>query len=64
MQDITHWYNGYRFHMQAAERSYNSDMGVVHQEIYDYKRCTYPKRMLDMNIALRLRQNSRPVQHW
>ncbi|MEZ5480023.1 MAG: AAA family ATPase [Thiolinea sp.] len=51
MQDITHWYNGYRFHMQAAERMYNSDMVLYFIKNYDYKRCTYPKRMLDMNIA-------------
>jgi Predicted AAA-ATPase/PD-(D/E)XK nuclease superfamily len=44
------WYNGYLFHEDATERLYNSDMIMYFASHYE-KRQTYPRRMLDANIA-------------
>ncbi|WP_020397155.1 AAA family ATPase [Thiolinea disciformis] len=49
--DVRRWYNGYRFHLDARETIYNSDMVLYFVDRFDYKRCVYPKRMLDINIA-------------
>jgi len=49
--DVRRWYNGYRFHLDASESMYNSDMVLYFVDRFDYKRCAYPKRMLDINIA-------------
>jgi len=49
--DIRRWYNGYRFHLNAAESMYNSDMVLYFVKNFDYKRCAYPEYMLDENIA-------------
>ena len=51
MQDVAHWYNGYRFHPAALETVYNADMALYFVDRFDRKRCAYPKRMLDENIA-------------
>ncbi|WP_020396099.1 AAA family ATPase [Thiolinea disciformis] len=49
--DVRRWYNGYRFHINANEAMYNSDMVLYFVKNFEFKRCVYPKRMLDMNIA-------------
>lgn len=51
METVTGWYNGYRFHANAAETVYNANMVLYFIQNFDYKRCAYPKRMLDANIA-------------
>ena len=51
MADVTDWYNGYRFHADAAGTVYNADMVLYFLDRFDYKRCAYPKQMLDENIA-------------
>ena len=49
--DVRRWYNGYRFHLNAPESMYNSDMVLYFIKNFDYKRCAYPEYMLDENIA-------------
>ena len=51
MQDVTDWYNGYRFHPAATETVFNPDMVLYFAKNFNHKQCTYPKRMLDENIA-------------
>ena len=51
MADVTDWYNGYRFNADAAATVYNADMVLYFLKNFDYKRCAYPKQMLDENIA-------------
>ena len=51
MADIKRWYNGYRFHNEATETIYNANMVLYFLDNFDYKRCAYPKHMLDENIA-------------
>ncbi len=51
MRDVTDWYNGYRFHPTATETVFNSDMVLYFVTEFDRKRCAYPERMLDENIA-------------
>jgi hypothetical protein len=51
MNDVTDWYNGYRFHADARETVFNSDMVLYFAMEFNRERCTYPKRMLDENIA-------------
>ncbi len=51
MQDVTDWYNGYRFHPAAAETVFNSDMVLYFASEFDREQCTYPEQMLDENIA-------------
>ncbi|AGX88211.1 AAA family ATPase [Candidatus Symbiobacter mobilis] len=50
MEDVTHWYNGYRFH-RRCHTIYNSDMVLYFADNFDCKACAYPDRMLDENIA-------------
>jgi len=50
MDDVTRWYNGYRFHPEA-ETVYNPDMMLYFAQQFDRQRCAYPERMLDDNIA-------------
>ncbi|AGX88544.1 AAA family ATPase [Candidatus Symbiobacter mobilis] len=50
MEDVTRWYNGYRFH-RRCDTVYNSDMVLYFADNFDRKRCAYPDRMLDENIA-------------
>jgi len=51
MADVTDWYNGYRFHADAKETVFNSDMVLYFAKHFDRDNCNYPKRMLDENIA-------------
>ena len=51
MTDVTDWYNGYRFHPDAKETLFNSDMVLYFAKNFDSTNCTYPERMLDDNIA-------------
>ncbi len=51
MQDVTGWYNGYRFHPASVETVFNSDMVLYFVTEFDSHRCAYPERMLDENIA-------------
>ncbi|MBK8455157.1 MAG: AAA family ATPase [Thiofilum sp.] len=51
MSDVTNWYNGYRFHPQSKEAIFNSDMVLYFIQEFDKEHCTYPRRMLDDNIA-------------
>ncbi|AGX88159.1 AAA family ATPase [Candidatus Symbiobacter mobilis] len=50
MEDVTLWYNGYRFH-RRCDTVYNSDMVLYFADNFDHKACAYPDRMLDENIA-------------
>ena len=50
VDDVTRWYNGYRFHPEA-ETVYNPDMVLYFIDNVDRQRCAYPERMLDENIA-------------
>ncbi|WP_020395682.1 AAA family ATPase [Thiolinea disciformis] len=50
-QAVRDWYNGYRFHLQATDTVYNSDMVLYFIDRFNYKRCAYPENMLDENIA-------------
>jgi hypothetical protein len=51
MADVTDWYNGYRFHADAKETVFNSDMVLYFAKHFDREKCAYPERMLDENIA-------------
>ena len=51
LADVTDWYNGYRFHADAKETVFNSDMVLYFAKHFDRDNCNYPKRMLDENIA-------------
>lgn len=51
MSDITAWYNGYRFYVNAPETVYNPDMVLYFIDRFDKRRCEYPAQMLDDNIA-------------
>jgi Predicted AAA-ATPase/PD-(D/E)XK nuclease superfamily len=48
--DVTAWYDGYLFNDDATERLYNSDMVMYFAEQYEATG-SYPKKMLDINIA-------------
>lgn len=50
-KDVTDFYDGYRFSENATEDIYNSDMVLYFVKKFDKKRCLYPQRMLDDNIA-------------
>lgn len=51
MADITRWHNGYRFHAKADESIYNANMVLYFVKNFRLKNCSYPKQMLDENIA-------------
>ncbi len=51
LDDMAAWYNGYRFHIDAAETVYNANMVLYFIKNFNRDKCTYPKRMLDENIA-------------
>ena len=51
LDDVTHWYNGYRFNSDAPQTVFNADMVLYFIKNFDCKRCAYPKYMLDENIA-------------
>ena len=48
---VKSWYNGYLFNSQAKNRVYNSTLLNYFISQYDYKRCTMPTKMLDVNVA-------------
>jgi hypothetical protein len=50
MQDLRYYYNGYRFSPDSEEYLYNPDM-VLYFLKYFKSRQSYPKQMLDTNIA-------------
>ncbi len=51
LRKMKQWYNGYMFNLEAKERIYNSTMVNYFLSKYDYKRCKFPKNMLDSNVA-------------
>ncbi len=51
MADITRWYNGYSFSEITSSQVYNADMVLYFVKNFDLDRCTYPRWMLDENIA-------------
>jgi len=51
MSDLTAWYNGYRFDVDAEETVYNANMVLYFLDKFQMDSCTYPKKMLDENIA-------------
>ena len=51
LADSRDWYNGYRFNLDATETIYNANMLLYFVKNFDQKRCLYPKKMLDANIA-------------
>ncbi|MDQ5766969.1 AAA family ATPase [Thiothrix subterranea] len=51
LADVTRWYNGYRFNIKALETVYNANMVLYFVKNFDLRRCTYPKPMMDENIA-------------
>jgi len=51
VEDVTAFYDGYRFNEDTTEDIYNSDMVLYFVKEYDKEECKYPKRMLDENIA-------------
>ncbi|OQX09237.1 MAG: AAA family ATPase [Thiothrix lacustris] len=50
LADVTRWYNGYRF-ASAADTVYNANMVLYFIKNFRSKDCSYPKPMLDENIA-------------
>ncbi|HRJ51396.1 MAG TPA: AAA family ATPase [Candidatus Thiothrix moscowensis] len=51
MADVRRWYNGYRFCAQAQETVYNANMLLYFLKNFRFQNCSYPKQMLDENIA-------------
>ncbi len=51
LEKIKTWYNGYLFNVNANNRVYNSTLVNYFISKYDYKRCTMPTKMLDVNVA-------------
>ena len=51
MEELSSWYNGYRFSTRAQERLFNADMVLYFIKNFDTETCLYPERMLDDNIA-------------
>ncbi len=50
-QDITHFYNGYKFSVDAENTLYNASLVMYFVKKYNSKTCQYPMKMLDSNIA-------------
>ena len=50
LEDLRRWYNGYRFHPDAAEKVYNPDM-VLYFAVYYRNHKKYPTDLLDRNVA-------------
>jgi hypothetical protein len=50
MAELGRWYNGYRFHSNAVEAIFNSDMVLYFVDNFDLAACRFPDRMLDENI--------------
>ncbi len=51
LEKMKHWYNGYLFNLEANERIYNATLVNYFISEYDFKRCKFPKKMLDSNVA-------------
>jgi hypothetical protein len=51
LEDVTRWYNGYRFNLKAPETVYNANMVLYFVKNFDLRRCEYPDPMMDDNIA-------------
>ena len=51
IQDITHFYNGYQFSVQAKNKIYNASLLMYFVDSFDKENCQYPMKMLDSNIA-------------
>jgi len=51
IQDITHFYNGYKFSIGAENSIYNASLLMYFVKKFDRKKCQYPIKMLDSNIA-------------
>lgn len=51
IKDVTNFYNGYRFSVEAYEKIYNSDMLIYFIKNFNIQKCSYPLQMLDSNIA-------------
>ncbi|SFV65867.1 Conserved protein [hydrothermal vent metagenome] len=51
LEKIKVWYDGYIFNINANHRIYNSTLVNYFISKYDYKRCTMPTKMLDVNVA-------------
>jgi Protein of unknown function (DUF1703)./Predicted AAA-ATPase. len=51
LDDMAHWYNGYRFHPKATETVYNANMVLYFLDNFRLEECAYPEQMLDENIA-------------
>jgi len=51
LQKIKIWYNGYLFNIKANKRVYNSTLLNYFISQFDYRDCTMPTKMLDVNVA-------------
>ncbi|MFZ1568035.1 MAG: AAA family ATPase [Thiolinea sp.] len=51
LEQVTDWYNGYRFHADAPEAIYNANMVLYFLDNFSRDTCKPPKKMLDANIA-------------
>ena len=51
LEQLRKLYNGYKFNIEAENRIYNSTMVNFFLSEYDTKRCKYPKKLLDPNVA-------------
>jgi len=51
LNDITRFYNGYQFSLQATHKIYNASLLMYFVDSFDQDNCQYPMKMLDSNIA-------------
>ncbi|MFK5987080.1 MAG: AAA family ATPase, partial [Pseudomonadota bacterium] len=51
IQDITHFYNGYYFAIDAKNSIYNANLLMYFVKNFDEELCKYPIKMLDSNVA-------------
>jgi hypothetical protein len=51
LEKIKTWYNGYLFNIKANQRVYNSTLLNYFISQFDYRDCTMPTKMLDVNVA-------------
>jgi hypothetical protein len=51
LDKLESWYNGYLFNINANQRVYNSTLVNYFLSKFDYKRCKFPTKMLDVNVA-------------
>jgi len=51
LQDITYFYNGYKFAVEVENSIYNANLLMYFVKKFDTKNCQYPMKMLDSNIA-------------